>query len=294
MQQTIKCYRELVKCLQQEGLVIGRSIGENVYEVLSIKGNRMRSGSLCVKVFTQVPYIKIHTEYTIARQCWEVDPTHFLRVWTPLFFTMPDRVFGVHLDCCAMLMERGQPLDLNPYPHPISQYLNLMREIGTALQTLHRQGILHFDLKPSHIVKRSNGHYCLIDFGISKRIGGGEINSLDLTGSKYYMSPDQFRGVLSYSCDLYSFGMTIRSLLLGGTERINGLFPNEILAEKMALQPLFSDDEHVQRFLSIVNRLTEFSARRRYRNIGEVLEAIEHFPTTPDIKLYADGQAEAG
>lgn len=96
--------------------------------------------------------------------------------------------------------------------------LSYLRQIGSALATIHEVGILHRDLKPGNIMFRSDGSIALIDFGLAKRMrldqemtGSGEI-----FGTPYYMSPEQGHADdVDERSDIYSLGIIFYEMLTG-------------------------------------------------------------------------------
>jgi len=79
-----------------------------------------------------------------------------------------DGVDTVKLDFpCGDLKARLQ----NPVTE--REALDYLERIATALSAVHRQGILHRELKPPHIMLREDGQIVLIDFGISRSMDQG-------------------------------------------------------------------------------------------------------------------------
>ena len=80
--------------------------------------------------------------------------------------------------------------------------------------------IVHRDIKPANIVRVISGGYKLLDLGVSKSIQPDDINSTNLTATKFmvgspaYMSPEQARDAeLDCRADIYSLGITMYQLL---------------------------------------------------------------------------------
>ena len=80
--------------------------------------------------------------------------------------------------------------------------------------------IVHRDIKPANIVRMISGGYKLLDLGVSKSIQQNDMNSTNITATKFmvgspaYMSPEQARDAeLDCRADIYSLGITMYQLL---------------------------------------------------------------------------------
>src|SRR4029453_12550253 len=79
-----------------------------------------------------------------------------------LYFVMPF-VDGESLR--ARLTREGRP--------PVTDALELAREVADALQAAHDEGVVHRDVKPENILIARSGHALLADFGIARGTPGG-------------------------------------------------------------------------------------------------------------------------
>lgn len=78
-------------------------------------------------------------------------------------------------------------------------------QLSSVLGYLHRNDLLHLDVKPSNIVCR-DGQAILIDLGIAQAPGRGRRG----VGSAPYMAPEQVRGgTLSPATDVWGLGATL-------------------------------------------------------------------------------------
>lgn len=115
--------------------------------------------------------------------------------------------------------------------------LKYISEIADALSYLHKQKVMHLDVKPSNIMLDSRGRAVLIDFGISKRYDhdGGQTSSTPVGISKGYAPMEQYNlsGVSTFSpeTDIYSLGATLYFLLIGQSPKEANVINEEGLGE---------------------------------------------------------------
>lgn len=126
-----------------------------------------------------------------------------------------------------MVMELLVGLNLAQYLEeydnlPYQSALPIFRQIATALEFAHKNGVVHRDLKPSNImlVEQMSGEFQvkLLDFGVAQT----EQQSKTLTatgvmiGSPLYASPEQAQSDdLDHRTDIYSFGCLMYECLSG-------------------------------------------------------------------------------
>lgn len=91
--------------------------------------------------------------------------------------------------------------------------------LASALHELHRQDVVHHDLKPSHVILREDGQPVLIDFGLA--FHGHlpdlvEAESGQPLGTPAYMSPEQIAGRRGDPrSDVFSLGIILYLLATG-------------------------------------------------------------------------------
>ena len=95
-----------------------------------------------------------------------------------------------------------------------------LEPVCRAVDAVHRNGILHRDLKPQNILLESaTGRTLLADFGLAKLADddAGMTNTGDAVGTPSYMSPEQFEDASSVGVgtDIYALGATLYCLLSG-------------------------------------------------------------------------------
>lgn len=106
--------------------------------------------------------------------------------------------------------------------HPMgeAEVMALLDQLLDALETVHREGIWHLDLKPANVMVDTNGCVQLIDFGASKQMRSADGDSLStssaLTCTPGYAPSEQMEQNIDKFgpwTDLYSLGATLFNLL---------------------------------------------------------------------------------
>ncbi|RZL84343.1 MAG: tetratricopeptide repeat protein [Rhodococcus sp. (in: high G+C Gram-positive bacteria)] len=101
-------------------------------------------------------------------------------------------------------------------PLPLGEVLRLGVKLAGAVETAHRLGILHRDVKPANILLTDYGEPTLTDFGIAHISGGFETATGTVTGSPAFTAPEVIAGdPPTSSSDIYGLGATLFCALTG-------------------------------------------------------------------------------
>jgi serine/threonine protein kinase len=121
-----------------------------------------------------------------------------------------------------MLMEfvDGMTLEqrLKDGPLPVSEAVDYIAQVLSALEFAHQHGVIHRDIKPANMMLTPGGVVKLMDFGIAKASTDQRLTMTGTTmGSLYYMSPEQIQGAsnIDARADLYSVGVSLYELTTG-------------------------------------------------------------------------------
>lgn len=276
------------KVMKRYGIVLGEVLSESghIYDVISVNGRR--TSDKCCKILVNCTFSEAVSEYTIGKECYEKDERHFMKIYDLISFTIKDEIFDNNeKNCWAMVMEKGIPFRIDSEPKTVSFYIKFLTDITQAVYTIHTLNFVHFDIKPDNIVINKQGDFCLIDFGISKAIDDGIINLYDISGSRYFMAPEIFKAELSRLADIYSLGATVRFILMNGDYEFQtyGKDIKQLCQLKQNMKPLCSNDEYVEKFLHIVNKMSAYNSGERYPNTQEILNELKNFPVKQGIRL---------
>jgi serine/threonine protein kinase len=124
-------------------------------------------------------------------------------------------------DIAFLVMEYIQGDDLKHHldqgvRYTLEQSIKIMRELLSALDYAHRQGIVHRDIKPANLLLEASGSIKLTDFGVARIQDAGEVTRTQgsMVGTLKYMAPEQVQGQkIDARADLFSAGVVLYQLL---------------------------------------------------------------------------------
>ena len=156
-----------------------------------------------------------------------------------------------------------------------AQAVRFMRQLLQALQAVHRQGIVHCDLKPGNLLFRRADELVLVDFGLSRQLQAthDEPVWLHAHGTAGYCSPEQLRGeTLNCRTDLYSAGVVFFEMLTGRKPYI-ALTPKKALALHLHA-PLPQLPQRLAAFQPVLERLLAKLPAERFDSATATLDAL--------------------
>jgi len=119
-----------------------------------------------------------------------------------------------------LVMEHVEGTRLNDWvqraPIEPQEIARLGSALALALHDLHRQDVVHLDLKPTNVLYRPSGEAVLIDFGLAHHAHYPDLLAEELrfpVGNWVYMAPEQVAGVrCDPRSDIYALGAILYQL----------------------------------------------------------------------------------
>lgn len=170
--------------IEDEYEILDEVVGEGGYCVVQKGVDRETGEVVAIKMLSK--------SETSAREFWtEVD---VLRVAGQHPNILQLRGTYETENCWFIVQELAQDGEL--FDHLIAngayserQASNAVRQLCDALQYLHRKGIVHGDIKPENVLLHK-GKMCLVDFGVSFRVGERFFYDSQLMGTVAYAAPE--------------------------------------------------------------------------------------------------------
>ncbi|MDD5980499.1 MAG: Stk1 family PASTA domain-containing Ser/Thr kinase [bacterium] len=160
----------------------------------------------------------------------------------------------------------------------VSEVIDIMLQITSAMSVAHDSLIIHRDLKPQNILIKEDGEIKITDFGIAMALNATHLTQTNSAmGSVHYFPPEQASGKgATLKSDVYSLGIMMFELLTGELP-FRGDNAVEI-ALKHLKEPIPSvrsiNNNIPQSVENIIITATAKNAKNRYNNANEMHEDL--------------------
>jgi non-specific serine/threonine protein kinase/protein-serine/threonine kinase len=167
-------------------------------------------------------------------------------------------------------------------PFAVSDTIELAARMADALHDLHRQHVIHLDLKPENYLQRPTGEMVLIDYGLSRHDQLPDLLAEEFTipmGTYPYIAPEQFLGSRDDPrSDIFALGAMIYQaatgkLPFGKPETLRGVRPR-LWRDPIPPRALVPDlPEWLQ---EIILRALEVDPAKRYQTAAQIFFDLTH------------------
>ncbi|MEA5617480.1 protein kinase [Cronbergia sp. UHCC 0137] len=165
-----------------------------------------------------------------------------------------------------------------------SEVIQLLIEILEVLEFVHQHKVIHRDIKPTNIRRRtSDNKIVLIDFGavkqVSTQVVNGQLQFTLIIRTPGYAPSEQKDGNPQFSSDVYAVGII-------AIEALTGLSPLN-LKKDVNTEIIWRKDANVSpKLAAVLDKMVRHNYRHRYSTAKEALQAVRNLSPKPiDWKL---------
>ena len=159
-------------------------------------------------------------------------------------------------------------------------------QIASALETAHKNNIIHRDIKPHNIIITEDGMAKVTDFGIAKAVSNSTITAFGTTiGSVHYFSPEHAKGGnTDAKSDLYSLGVVMYEMVTGRVP-FDADTPVSVALKHMQedpVEPIIINPTIPKSVNDIIMKAMQKDPELRYPNATEMLKDLNRSIKEPD------------
>lgn len=164
--------------------------------------------------------------------------------------------------------------------------VNIAIQIASALETAHKNNLIHRDIKPHNIIITEDGMAKVTDFGIAKAVSNSTITAFGTTiGSVHYFSPEHAKGgATDAKSDIYSLGIVMYEMLTGRVP-FDADTPVSVALMQVQEEPIEPKKLNPQIPISVNNIILKAMQKDpmdRYQNATEMLIDLSTALKRPD------------
>lgn len=167
----------------------------------------------------------------------------------------------------------------------------IMNRVLAGLASIHKEQVVHQDLKPQNVLVSSDRYVFLTDFGIAAMEGSQPVTqSNGVLGTVHYMSPEQIqRKTVSHLSDLYSAGILFYELLTGTVPYGgDGETDAEITAQHLTDSDIFSrlcQQGVPEEICRVVHKAMRVNPAERYQTAKDMASDIQACVNSLNIQV---------
>jgi len=152
--------------------------------------------------------------------------------------------------------------------------LHVLVQVCEALAYAHENRVVHRDIKSANTMWTRDKKAKIMDFGLAKVVEEVRNHTTVVSGTPYYMSPEQTLGRnIDHRTDIYSLGVTIFEMATGTVPFKEGNIPYHHVhtapPDVRDIRPELPDS-----LASVVNRCLQKAPGDRYQSAREILAEV--------------------
>lgn len=165
--------------------------------------------------------------------------------------------------------------ELLPTPWSWNDTEAMMKDVCNGLQALHDRGIVHRDLSAANVMRRATGGYVVLDPGYARFVDYTSITRAGQPGTPGHLTPEHYDPVAGpeVRSDLFQLGI-LAFLTLTGDLPFPANDATSLLAGTPESLSARRPDLSAAR-IAIVGRCLNRKPARRYRTLGDLVDAVE-------------------
>jgi len=174
---------------------------------------------------------------------------------------------------------------------------SFLKQIASALDYAHAQGVVHQDLKPANVMI-DGAAAKVMDFGIARRVQEtlSTMSKIEVAGTPAYMAPEQEQGVVTPSADVFALGVCAYEVLTGTLP-----FPTGgvmLKAQKMYRKPSETVPGLRAEVDAAIARALEPRPEQRWPTASSFIDALSRAmraaPSTARVRGFVADRSEPG
>jgi tetratricopeptide (TPR) repeat protein len=163
--------------------------------------------------------------------------------------------------------------------------LHVLVQMCEAMAYAHEKRVVHRDIKTANVMWARDKKAKLMDFGLAKVVEEVRNHTTVVSGTPYYMSPEQTLGKnVDHRTDLYSLGVTLFELAVGSVPFKEGNIPYHHVhtppPDVRELQP-----ELPEALAKVINRCLLKDPALRYQSAREIIDEVRSSLTQTETHL---------
>ena len=165
---------------------------------------------------------------------------------------------------------------------PIERAVNIAKQLASALEAAHTEGVVHRDLKPRNVLIDQTDHVFVSDFGLAKSLEAETTTQMtragEVLGTPRYMSPEQAESKpADHRSDIYSFGVILYEMVTGeppfaGDSTMQVMYQH---VTQKAKSPKLVNPEVPDYLAALILKCLEKNPALRYQHARLILHDLE-------------------